>query len=600
MSDNPQHNNQIEQMQDDIEIPFFERPFEEVEDGYIDDRGFYTTLNGSFWDNDHTYFNSFGFDKHGGTYDKYGVYHPGPGYDEKLGIYNDQKELFPKQEENNNNEIEHNFINKLKEEEKENELIIKNYEKPEEQSDSDYDEYNSNNVSEEIEEVYKYTLEGINNSDLDKYKNNEKLIGINIKQFLSKIDLIKNTVDYKKKGPYIFCAVTRDINPPAWLRDISPLLNKLNNYHAGIFEATKKLLIHYGEPDENDIKKPLGIESINDDAYLEYSVVKYFYSKIEPYTFLNLIDKNDWTTERYALLKHNCIHCVNEYLQINNIRPIPFGLGRDIAYEYLCENCIKNLGRYNMYLKLEKKFNLSKAFFNLDADNFETIPIKFDIEQYKEYEYKCQKCLCEPASWLYNYNWLQVSEEEWGYYNPKIEHAKNHMEELKNFEIVGESLCDALIKVKIKNMPKYKYAIIRKNLFVKREDKQVNYGFAALASLHENTIIEYGNEKYNNGGPVLREINEEDKYIYHTVRLFNINENANEVFNSINLSPWKPERYDSLYYSSYNFINIFLYKYNQKLFLIKSVKKFNSAFLHLCKECYKNLNCPDCYRDIKG
>ena len=65
------------------------------------------------------------------------------------------------------------------------------------------------------------------------------------------------------------------------------------------------------------------------------------------------------------------------------------------------------------------------------------------------------------------------------------------MEELKNFEIVGESLCDALIKVKIKNMPKYKYAIIRKNLFVKREDKQVNYGFAALASLHENTIIEY-------------------------------------------------------------------------------------------------------------
>lgn len=46
MSENPQHNNQIEQMQDDIEIPFFERPFEEVEDGYIDDRGFYTTLNG--------------------------------------------------------------------------------------------------------------------------------------------------------------------------------------------------------------------------------------------------------------------------------------------------------------------------------------------------------------------------------------------------------------------------------------------------------------------------------------------------------------------------------------------------------------------------
>ena len=52
------------------------------------------------------------------------------------------------------------------------------------------------------------------------------------------------------------------------------------------------VLLRAKSSDENDIKKPLGIESINDDAYLEYSVVKYFYSKIEPYTFLNLIDKN--------------------------------------------------------------------------------------------------------------------------------------------------------------------------------------------------------------------------------------------------------------------------------------------------------------------
>ena len=47
--------------------PFCDRPFEEVEDGYIDDRGFYTSPNGSFWDDDHTYFNHLGFDRHGGS-----------------------------------------------------------------------------------------------------------------------------------------------------------------------------------------------------------------------------------------------------------------------------------------------------------------------------------------------------------------------------------------------------------------------------------------------------------------------------------------------------------------------------------------------------
>ena len=76
-----------------LEKPFCERPYEEVEDGYVDDRGFYTTPNGSFWDDEHTYFNHLGFDRHGGTYDKYGVYQPGAGYDEATGLYNDQKEF---------------------------------------------------------------------------------------------------------------------------------------------------------------------------------------------------------------------------------------------------------------------------------------------------------------------------------------------------------------------------------------------------------------------------------------------------------------------------------------------------------------------------
>ena len=44
---------------DNIKISdtFFEKPIEEVEDGYFDERGFYTIPNGSFWDENETYFN---------------------------------------------------------------------------------------------------------------------------------------------------------------------------------------------------------------------------------------------------------------------------------------------------------------------------------------------------------------------------------------------------------------------------------------------------------------------------------------------------------------------------------------------------------------
>ena len=74
----------------DQKMEFFERPFEEVEGGYHDERNFYTTPNGSFWDEDGQYFNHLGFDKHGGTYDKYGVYIPGEGWNEELNCYNDE------------------------------------------------------------------------------------------------------------------------------------------------------------------------------------------------------------------------------------------------------------------------------------------------------------------------------------------------------------------------------------------------------------------------------------------------------------------------------------------------------------------------------
>jgi len=70
--------------------PFYERPFEEVEDGNVDDRGFYTTPNGSFWDEDHNYFNHLGYDVNGGMYDKYGIYIPGSKNDDDNILDEDQ------------------------------------------------------------------------------------------------------------------------------------------------------------------------------------------------------------------------------------------------------------------------------------------------------------------------------------------------------------------------------------------------------------------------------------------------------------------------------------------------------------------------------
>lgn len=42
-------------------------------------------------------------------------------------------------------------------------------------------------------------------------------------------------------------------------------LYSLNLYHAGIFECTKKLIIYYGKEDENVTKKPLSLESKNEN-----------------------------------------------------------------------------------------------------------------------------------------------------------------------------------------------------------------------------------------------------------------------------------------------------------------------------------------------
>lgn len=150
-----------------LEKPFCERPYEEVEDGYVDDRGFYTTPNGSFWDDEHTYFNHLGFDRHGGTYDKYGVYQPGAGYDEATGLYNDQKEFITG---NELKDVEKNLelsISKLKEQESKDEKTIRKYEKLEEESENSDDEDNSNVTygEDEIKEAYDFVMENENRNE---------------------------------------------------------------------------------------------------------------------------------------------------------------------------------------------------------------------------------------------------------------------------------------------------------------------------------------------------------------------------------------------------------------------------------------------------
>ena len=162
------------------EKPFCDRPYEEVEDGFVDDRGFYTTPNGSFWDDDHTYFNHLGFDRHGGSYDKYGVYQPGPGYDEKTGLYNDQKDLIVPSNIPETKKILEMTISKLKEQGKRDEKTIKEYGQPVEDSEESDDEeksnitYDENEIKEAYENIMENEKRSKNTLEVKFSKNNSK------------------------------------------------------------------------------------------------------------------------------------------------------------------------------------------------------------------------------------------------------------------------------------------------------------------------------------------------------------------------------------------------------------------------------------------
>ena len=90
-----------------------------------------------------------------------------------------------------------------------------------------------------------------------------------------------------------------------------------------------------------------------------------------------------------------------------------------------------------------------------------------------------------------------------------------------------------------------------------------------------------------------------DRYLYHIVTKFELDIKIDELFYSINFELWTGNKYDVYYYNSHHFINIFLNKYNQRLILMKNSKIYNTVYTHLCRECYKKFNNPECYVSLE-
>ena len=141
---------------------FFERNKEETEDGFYDDRGFYTTPNGSFWDENDTYFNRFGFDKHGGRYDDYGVYFPGKNYNFDYNCYEDEIE---KKYNGNFNQINENTKNDLIETYEYNNLIVGQIERLNDDDNQENEtEENCDMNDEDMERIYNECIDIVNQS----------------------------------------------------------------------------------------------------------------------------------------------------------------------------------------------------------------------------------------------------------------------------------------------------------------------------------------------------------------------------------------------------------------------------------------------------
>ena len=93
--------------------------------GKLDEDGFFTTPNGSFWDMDGEYFNRYGFDIHGGKYIDKLDYIPGPTWIEELGCYPEDKDKYEKEEDLDEMEMEMGDCQDIYPDEKNDDLINK-------------------------------------------------------------------------------------------------------------------------------------------------------------------------------------------------------------------------------------------------------------------------------------------------------------------------------------------------------------------------------------------------------------------------------------------------------------------------------------------
>ena len=273
-------NSDKKQSQENIEKPFFVRPYEEVENGFYDDRGFYTTPNGSFWDEELTYFNHYGFDQYGGSYDKYGIYHPGEGYDEKMGMYNNQKEFLNISNiSNDDNNINNQFNSNLIEQELKDENIIKKFEQPVEESEEDDDEDNDDNTFnfDELKEVYD---DIIKNEIFSKNNSQNKIIEQNETITKEKI----NNLKYLEVNVSEECddsVVAYDENGQKIDENLSPLKSKDFNFKVDVDNgkilnwSDKKIFIKvYMKAKDTGLYKYYDKE--NKEIYKECGHVPYF------------------------------------------------------------------------------------------------------------------------------------------------------------------------------------------------------------------------------------------------------------------------------------------------------------------------------------
>lgn len=162
---------------------FFERSYEEVDDGYYDERGFYTTPNGSFWDDEKVYFNHLGFDKHGGTYDKYGIYLPGPNWNEEYNCYEDEVD---KNQDTDKayNQVLDNFNEELLEDYDINNKVLVEKEEG--------DENEEELTEEQMKQIFEEAMSGAKDKKEEKETKNVTTISVAKKESKANIAVEKN------------------------------------------------------------------------------------------------------------------------------------------------------------------------------------------------------------------------------------------------------------------------------------------------------------------------------------------------------------------------------------------------------------------------